>query len=329
MASSESRPLLLDVNALLAPRLAQPPVPPSRGGPARASARPRLGHVRAHPTRFRASFVEPRHRGRAQNAGPGARCARQTGRGPPAPLRGAAPAPRAGRNTLPQRLLGHQQVTDAYLLSVAATNNAVLLTFESATDAPRRGARTHRGHRAMTSAGSGRGGSGSGSVAGANRERSARAAVARTGSLQYDRGHHERVDQLLQGLKLPAQGRQSGGRDQGCDRRRGRRGGRQPGQFDVVADGELIFSKQQEQRFPEPDEVVGALRSLSVPPLRRPRVATRSLRSECVIIPAGGTGPGGRIAAGLASNRRRMKGVAEPWRTANDRQNPLDRGGSA
>ena len=40
-------------------------------------------------------------------------------------------------------------------------------------------------------------------------------------------------------------------------------GGR--GQFDVVADGELIFSKQQEQRFPEPDEVIGALRSLAVP----------------------------------------------------------------
>ena len=42
----------------------------------------------------------------------------------------------------------------------------------------------------MTTAGPGRGGSGSGSVAGANRKRSvwARAAVARTGSLQYDRG---------------------------------------------------------------------------------------------------------------------------------------------
>ena len=34
------------------------------------------------------------------------------------------------------------------------------------------------------------------------------------------------------------------------------------GQFDVVADGELIFSKQQEQRFPEPDEIVGVLRTL-------------------------------------------------------------------
>jgi len=37
------------------------------------------------------------------------------------------------------------------------------------------------------------------------------------------------------------------------------------GQFDVVADGELIFSKQKEQRFPEPDEIIGALRALGTP----------------------------------------------------------------
>jgi len=30
-------------------------------------------------------------------------------------------------------------------------------------------------------------------------------------------------------------------------------------QFDVVADGELIFSKQQEGRFPEQDEIIRAL----------------------------------------------------------------------
>jgi predicted Rdx family selenoprotein len=30
-------------------------------------------------------------------------------------------------------------------------------------------------------------------------------------------------------------------------------------QFDVVADGEVIFSKQQEGRFPEPDEIIRAL----------------------------------------------------------------------
>ena len=34
-------------------------------------------------------------------------------------------------------------------------------------------------------------------------------------------------------------------------------GGR--GQFDVVADGRLIFSKHSEQRFPEPDEIIKAL----------------------------------------------------------------------
>jgi selT/selW/selH-like putative selenoprotein len=31
------------------------------------------------------------------------------------------------------------------------------------------------------------------------------------------------------------------------------------GQFDVVADGALLFSKQQQGRFPEPDEIVAAL----------------------------------------------------------------------
>jgi predicted Rdx family selenoprotein len=30
-------------------------------------------------------------------------------------------------------------------------------------------------------------------------------------------------------------------------------------QFDVLADGELVFSKQREGRFPEEDEVVAAL----------------------------------------------------------------------
>jgi selT/selW/selH-like putative selenoprotein len=32
-----------------------------------------------------------------------------------------------------------------------------------------------------------------------------------------------------------------------------------PGQFDVVADGKLVFSKATEGRFPDPDEVVGEL----------------------------------------------------------------------
>ena len=35
------------------------------------------------------------------------------------------------------------------------------------------------------------------------------------------------------------------------------------GQFDVVADGALIFSKQKEQRFPEPDEIIEALRAIA------------------------------------------------------------------
>jgi predicted Rdx family selenoprotein len=30
-------------------------------------------------------------------------------------------------------------------------------------------------------------------------------------------------------------------------------------QFDVVADGRLIFSKQREGRFPEPDEIIREL----------------------------------------------------------------------
>lgn len=31
--------------------------------------------------------------------------------------------------------------------------------------------------------------------------------------------------------------------------------------FDVVADGDLIFSKHDEQRFPEHDEIIAALRA--------------------------------------------------------------------
>jgi hypothetical protein len=30
-------------------------------------------------------------------------------------------------------------------------------------------------------------------------------------------------------------------------------------QYDVVADGKLVFSKQQEHRFPERDEILSAL----------------------------------------------------------------------
>lgn len=31
------------------------------------------------------------------------------------------------------------------------------------------------------------------------------------------------------------------------------------GQFDVLRDGTLVFSKWQEHRFPEPDEILAAL----------------------------------------------------------------------
>lgn len=31
--------------------------------------------------------------------------------------------------------------------------------------------------------------------------------------------------------------------------------------FDVVADGDLIFSKHTEERFPEHDEIIAALRA--------------------------------------------------------------------
>jgi len=32
-------------------------------------------------------------------------------------------------------------------------------------------------------------------------------------------------------------------------------------QFDVIADGRLVFSKQSEGRFPDPEEVLSALRA--------------------------------------------------------------------
>lgn len=35
------------------------------------------------------------------------------------------------------------------------------------------------------------------------------------------------------------------------------------GIFDVVADGTMIFSKYDAERFPEPDEVITALRAMS------------------------------------------------------------------
>jgi selT/selW/selH-like putative selenoprotein len=35
------------------------------------------------------------------------------------------------------------------------------------------------------------------------------------------------------------------------------------GQFDVVLDETLLFSKQREGRFPEPEEIVAALKPVS------------------------------------------------------------------
>ncbi|MCY4028047.1 MAG: Rdx family protein [Acidobacteria bacterium] len=35
------------------------------------------------------------------------------------------------------------------------------------------------------------------------------------------------------------------------------------GVFDVVVDGRTVFSKHDEQRFPEPGEIVDALRAMS------------------------------------------------------------------
>ena len=129
MASSESRPLLLDVNALLAlawpnhqfhravaDRLERRPGPDwatcalTQLGFVRLSSNPAVVGVRRTPAQAldvlarlvgdrRHRFVEPL---------------------PPLEL----------VETHFARLLGHQQVTDAYLLSVAATNNAVLLTFD-------------------------------------------------------------------------------------------------------------------------------------------------------------------------------------------------------
>ena len=37
------------------------------------------------------------------------------------------------------------------------------------------------------------------------------------------------------------------------------------GIFDVVANGKLIFSKDEEQRFPEHEEIISALRALEGP----------------------------------------------------------------
>ena len=37
------------------------------------------------------------------------------------------------------------------------------------------------------------------------------------------------------------------------------------GIFDVEADGHMVFSKYAESRFPEPDEIIAALRAMTGP----------------------------------------------------------------
>ena len=54
---------------------------------------------------------------------------------------------------------------------------------------------------------------------------------------------------------------------QGSARRRvaKNKGSATNGIFDVVANGKLIFSKDEEQRFPEHEEIISALRALEGP----------------------------------------------------------------
>jgi selT/selW/selH-like putative selenoprotein len=62
---------------------------------------------------------------------------------------------------------------------------------------------------------------------------------------------HGNQHRILRALKLPARGRQAGGRGliKGDD-----------GIFDVRVDGELIYSKHETGRFPEPEEILSDLR---------------------------------------------------------------------
>ena len=141
MASSESRPLLLDVNALLAlawpnhqfhravaDRLERRPDPDwatcalTQLGFVRLSSNPAVVGVRRTPAQ--ALDVLARLVGDRRH-------------------RYVEPLPPLEQvETHFARLLGHQQVTDAYLLSVAATNNAVLLTFDRRLT-PHAAARAH------------------------------------------------------------------------------------------------------------------------------------------------------------------------------------------
>jgi len=129
MASSSSRPLLLDVNALLA--LAWPNHQFHRSVVGRLERRPtthwatcaltQLAFVRlsSNPT-----IVEVR-RTPSQALGILATLVAERRHRYLEPLPALLDVA-----TYFQRLLGHQQVTDAYLLAIAATNDAVLLTLD-------------------------------------------------------------------------------------------------------------------------------------------------------------------------------------------------------
>jgi toxin-antitoxin system PIN domain toxin len=129
MASSELRPLLLDVNALMAlgwpnhqfhgvvvDRLEQQRTARwatcalTQLGFVRLSSNPAIVDVRKTPAEALAAL-----------AGPVADLQHYYLK----PMSAPVDIPRAFR-----RLLGHQQVTDAYLLAVAAVNDSVLLTLD-------------------------------------------------------------------------------------------------------------------------------------------------------------------------------------------------------
>ena len=129
MASSESRPLLLDVNALLALAWRNHQFHAAVAG--RLDRRPATEWATCALTQL--GFVR-------LSSNPAVVGVRQTPAQALAVLAGLV-RDRLHRYVEPlppldqvdkyfRRLLGHGQVTDAYLLAVAATNNAVLLTLD-------------------------------------------------------------------------------------------------------------------------------------------------------------------------------------------------------
>ena len=129
MASSENRPLLLDVNALMA-----------LGWPNHQFHRAVVGRLERRPTAGWATCVLTQLGFVRLSSNPAVVGVRRT---PAQALDVLARLVRDRRHryveSLPPlrqvethfgHLLGHQQVTDAYLLAVAVTNNATLLTLD-------------------------------------------------------------------------------------------------------------------------------------------------------------------------------------------------------